>query len=102
MAYAEKRGKLWRARWRGPDGTLESKPGFQTRKAAESYARDQEAAIRSNTFEMEWPPRSGRRIVAPECDRAAYFAAPEALVKILDYQRGFIEEAAGRLSGGGA
>ena len=38
MAYAEKRGNLWRARWRGPDGALESKPGFQTRKAAENYA----------------------------------------------------------------
>ena len=46
MAYAEKRGNLWRARWRGPDGTLESRPGFQTRKAAENYGRDQEAAIR--------------------------------------------------------
>ena len=36
MAYAEKRGNLWRARWRGPDGTLESRPGFHTRKAAET------------------------------------------------------------------
>jgi len=50
MAYAEKRGNLWRARWRSPDGTLESKPGFQSRKAAEEYGRDQEAAIRSNTY----------------------------------------------------
>lgn len=50
MAYAEKRGKFWRARWRGPDGTLESKPGFKTRKAAEDYGRDQEAAIRANTY----------------------------------------------------
>ena len=44
MSYAEKRGKLWRARWRGPEGTLESKPGFRTRKDAENYGRDQEAA----------------------------------------------------------
>jgi hypothetical protein len=50
MAYAQKRGTLWRARWRGPDGHLESKPGFQTRKAAEEYGRDQEAAIRNNTY----------------------------------------------------
>ena len=57
MAYAEKRGNLWRARWRGPDGTLESKPGFQTRKAAENYARDQEAAIRSGSY---IDPRAGR------------------------------------------
>lgn len=57
MAYAEKRGNLWRARWRGPDGTLESQPGFTTRKAAEDYGHDQEAAIRSNTYV---DPRAGR------------------------------------------
>ena len=50
MSYAEKRGDLWRARWRGPSGTLESKPGFTTRKAAENYGRDQEAAIRTHTY----------------------------------------------------
>src|SRR6266568_1517198 len=50
MAYAERRGNLWRARWRGPDGTLESKPGFRARKDAENYGRDQEAAIRNNTY----------------------------------------------------
>jgi predicted NUDIX family NTP pyrophosphohydrolase len=60
------------------------------------------AGFRSNTFELEWPRGSGRRITAPECDRAAYFAPAQALVKILDYQRGFIEEAAVRLSGGDA
>jgi len=57
MAYAEKRGNLWRARWRAPDGTLESKPGFRSRKDAENYGRDQEAAIRSNTY---LDPRAGR------------------------------------------
>ena len=57
MAYAEKRGNLWRARWRGPDGTLESKPGFKTRKAAEDYGRDQEAAIRNHAYV---DPRAGQ------------------------------------------
>ena len=57
MAYAEKRGNLWRARWKGPDGTLESKPGFRTRKAAEDYGRDQEAAIRNHTYV---DPRAGQ------------------------------------------
>lgn len=57
MAYAEKRGNLWRARWRAPDGTLESKPGFTSRKDAENYGRDQEAAIRKNTY---IDPRAGR------------------------------------------
>jgi integrase len=57
MGYAEKRGNLWRARWRGPDGSLESMPGFQRRKDAEDYARDQEAAIRNNTYV---DPRAGQ------------------------------------------
>ncbi len=57
MAYAEKRGNLWRARWRAPDGTVPSKPGFRTRKEAEKYGRDQEAAIRNNTYVS---PRAGR------------------------------------------
>ncbi len=57
VAYAEKRGRRWRARWRGPDGTLESKPGFQTRKAAEDFGRDQEATVRANTY---IDPRAGR------------------------------------------
>ena len=57
MSYAEKRGDLWRARWRGPSGTLESKPGFTTRKAAENYGRDQEAAIRTHTYV---DPRAGQ------------------------------------------
>jgi integrase len=57
MAYAQKRGNLWRARWLGPDGTTESMPGFPTRKAAEDYGRDQEAAIRNNTYV---DPRAGQ------------------------------------------
>ena len=57
MAYAERRGNLWRARWRGRDGTLESKPGFRTRKDAENYGRDQEATIRAGTYA---DPRAGR------------------------------------------
>ena len=66
MAYAEKRGNVWRARWRGPDGTLESKPGFRTRKDAESYGRDQEAAIRNNSY---IDPRAGRITLAEWVNR---------------------------------
>jgi predicted NUDIX family NTP pyrophosphohydrolase len=36
------------------------------------------AAVVSNTFEMEWPPRSGRRQQFPEVDRAAWFIPEEA------------------------
>ena len=39
-------------------------------------------AIVSNTFEMEWPPRSGRRQAFPEVDRAAWFSLDEARERI--------------------
>ena len=39
-------------------------------------------AIVSNTFEMEWPPRSGRRATFPEVDRAAWFGLDEARERI--------------------
>jgi predicted NUDIX family NTP pyrophosphohydrolase len=56
------------------------------------------AGFRSNTFEMEWPPRSGRTVAMPECDRIAYFDPDVALGKILAGQQGFIVEALARLA----
>ena len=41
------------------------------------------AIIRSNQFEMEWPPRSGRRQSFPEIDEARWFSLEEARIKIL-------------------
>jgi predicted NUDIX family NTP pyrophosphohydrolase len=46
----------------------------------------------SNTFEIEWPPRSGKRRHFPEVDRIAYFTMPIAKRKILPYQRPLLEE----------
>jgi predicted NUDIX family NTP pyrophosphohydrolase len=46
----------------------------------------------SNTFEMEWPPRSGKRQAFPEIDRIGWFAAGEAMRKIIAYQRPFLVE----------
>jgi predicted NUDIX family NTP pyrophosphohydrolase len=40
------------------------------------------AQIRSNTFRMEWPPRSGKHADFPEVDRAAFFAIRDARIKI--------------------
>ncbi|MCU0582352.1 MAG: NUDIX domain-containing protein [Syntrophales bacterium] len=45
------------------------------------------AAIRSNTFPLEWPPRSGRVLDIPEVDRGGWFGIPQAREKILDGQR---------------
>jgi predicted NUDIX family NTP pyrophosphohydrolase len=48
----------------------------------------------SNTFEIEWPPRSGRLQSFPEVDRAAWFSLPEATRKILRGQVPLLEELA--------
>jgi predicted NUDIX family NTP pyrophosphohydrolase len=45
----------------------------------------------SNTFELEWPPRSGRMQTFPEVDRAAWFDLGTARRKILPAQRTFID-----------
>ena len=39
-------------------------------------------AIRSNEFEMEWPPRSGKKQMFPEVDKAGWFSIEEAQLKI--------------------
>jgi predicted NUDIX family NTP pyrophosphohydrolase len=46
--------------------------------------------LRSNTFELEWPPRSGRNATFPEVDRAAWFSPSQAREKILPGQAEFI------------
>ncbi len=47
--------------------------------------------IAGNTFEIEWPPRSGRRQAFPEVDRAAWFAPEAARRKINAGQRPLID-----------
>jgi len=46
----------------------------------------------SNTFSMEWPPRSGKKQEFPEVDRGAWFSFPEAEEKILKGQLGLLKE----------
>jgi predicted NUDIX family NTP pyrophosphohydrolase len=48
------------------------------------------AHLKSNTFEMEWPPRSGRRLEVPEVDRAGWFTMDAAQEKVLSGQRPFL------------
>jgi predicted NUDIX family NTP pyrophosphohydrolase len=45
----------------------------------------------SNTFEMEWPPKSGRRQTYPELDRAGWFSISEARQKMLKGQQVFLD-----------
>ena len=57
------------------------------------------AKLRSNSFEMEWPPKSGRRQEFPELDRAAWFTLGEARRKILKAQAVFLDRLAAALGG---
>jgi predicted NUDIX family NTP pyrophosphohydrolase len=55
------------------------------------------SAIRSNTFSLEWPPKSGKLREFPEVDRALWFTLPEARMKILKGQVYFLEKLNERL-----
>jgi predicted NUDIX family NTP pyrophosphohydrolase len=48
-------------------------------------------AIKSNTFRLEWPPKSGKSREFPEVDRAAFFSIEQAREKILQAEFGLIE-----------
>jgi predicted NUDIX family NTP pyrophosphohydrolase len=55
------------------------------------------AAATSNTFELEWPPRSGRMQSFPEIDRAAWFAVDEARTRLVRGQVPFLDRLLERL-----
>ena len=56
------------------------------------------ADIRSNTFTLEWPPRSGHLQEFPEADRSGWFGLEEARRKILAGQQPLLDELAGLLA----
>jgi predicted NUDIX family NTP pyrophosphohydrolase len=61
--------------------------------SAWAFEGDCDAAnIRSNTFSMEWPPRSGRQVEFPEVDRAGWFSVNQARQKLLKGQIDFMEQ----------
>jgi predicted NUDIX family NTP pyrophosphohydrolase len=55
-------------------------------------------AIRSNTFSLEWPPRSGKMSEFPEIDRADWFDIAQANIKLIEGQRPLLVELETRLS----
>jgi len=57
--------------------------------------------VASNTCEIEWPPRSGRKMEIPEVDRAAWFAMEEARVRMLKSQLPFLDRLAEQKHAGG-
>ena len=57
--------------------------------------------VRSNEFEMEWPPRSGRRQCFPEVDRGAFFSVERAREKINPAQAELLDRLLAILTGPG-
>ena len=53
--------------------------------------------ITSNSFEMEWPPKSGKKAAFPEVDRAAWFGVNEARKRIQPGQAPILDELVRRL-----
>jgi predicted NUDIX family NTP pyrophosphohydrolase len=69
-------------------------------KVVEAWAAEAEfhpAALDSNTFAMEWPPRSGSEREFPEVDRAEWFGLEAAREKILPAQAEFLDRLLERL-----
>lgn len=50
------------------------------------------ATVKSNTFSLEWPPRSGNKLECPEVDRGEWFHVPAARLKLQPGQRGFLDQ----------
>jgi len=77
-------------------GSVRQKSG----KVVEAWAAEGEfepADLSSNTFELEWPPRSGERQEFPEVDRAEWLDPGAAREKILPAQAELIDRLLGRL-----
>ncbi len=81
-----------------PLGELVQKGGKHVRAFAAKGDFDV-SALASNTFDLEWPPRSGRTQVFPEVDRADWFAVQEARTRILASQLPFLDRLEELLSG---
>ena len=87
-----------------PDGALEPlgsvklKSGKLVHAFAVAGDLDPQAIV-SSTFELEWPPRSGRTRTFPEVDRAGWFGLDEAREKLLEAQRPFLDRIVAALDG---
>ncbi len=58
------------------------------------------STVTSNTFELEWPPRSGRKQSFPEIDRAEWFGLQAARAKLNPAQAAFVDRLAALLDEG--
>jgi predicted NUDIX family NTP pyrophosphohydrolase len=75
-------------------GEVRQKGGKVVRAFAVAGDLDPDQLV-SGTFELEWPPRSGRRRAFPEVDRAAWFGLAEARRRLLEAQVPFLDRLLG-------
>lgn len=78
-------------------GSVKQKGGKTVHAWAFAGELEDDFKLRSNTFEMEWPPRSGKVKRFPEIDRASFFPVEEARKKINGAQVAFIDRLVGQL-----
>lgn len=71
-------------------GTV-TQPGGKVVTAFAVHADLDVTDARSNTFELEWPPRSGRLRQFPEVDRVGWFPPEQARIKLLSGQRPLLD-----------
>lgn len=74
---------------------LALQPVRQSGKRVHAFAVEADfdpTSLVSNTFELEWPPRSGRLQRFPEIDRAAWFTVEQAAIKLHPAQRAWLDE----------
>jgi predicted NUDIX family NTP pyrophosphohydrolase len=79
-------------------GSVRQKGGKTVRAWAVAGDFDVRTLV-SNTFEIEWPPRSGRRATFPEVDRAEWFDLATARTKIVAAQADLLDRLAATLDG---
>jgi predicted NUDIX family NTP pyrophosphohydrolase len=88
--FAEETGSRIESDSLVPLGEVKQKSGKLVRAFAVEGDFDPKE-LHSNTFELEWPPRSGRRLEVPEVDRAEWFDLDEAAGRIFEAQKPFLE-----------
>jgi predicted NUDIX family NTP pyrophosphohydrolase len=80
-----------------PLGSIVQKGGKVVHAWAVEVDPSLQIVPRSNTFEMEWPPRSGRLESFPEVDRGGFFSVEQARERVNPAQAPLIERLAGAL-----
>lgn len=91
--FAEETGVVLAGRALEPLGEIRQRGGKRVIAFAVEGDLDVHA-IRSNTFEIEWPPRSGKMQTFPEIDRAEWFDLAAARTRILEGQRPLLDRLA--------